>query len=237
MERSQQTAAKVFAIAYLLSFAILMLAFSRFYAPYIVWENGQETARHFMAHEQAIRIYLAGAFLHGIGLVVLIAALYVILRPISRGMALFAAFSKLIYLVFWFFLVLDIFSSLRLLGATGLLRSIGTDGLAALAGSQIDSSRDAYYIGLVFNGLGSALFAWVLFQSRYLPRALAIFGVLSALYEGVCGFAYLFHPKFGAVLSPNWYELPLMLFEIALCLWFLFRGLRSPETAVSGSKS
>ncbi len=208
-----------------------MAAFSRFYAPYLVWENGEETARHFIAHQQAIRIYIGGAFLYGIGTIVLLAALYVILRPVNRGMAILAAFCKLTYVLFWFIMLLDLLSALRLLEGTGSLRTFGLDNLVTLAGLQIHSGRDAYYIGLVFHGLGSALFAWVFFRSRYIPRVLALWGVLSSLYEGVCGYAYLLHPSFGAIQSPNWYELPLMTFELALCAWLLLRGLSSPKTA------
>ena len=93
IERSQVYAAKIFGITYLLSFAVIMVAFSHFYAPYLVWENGEETARRFIAHEQAVRLYLTGAFLHGLGMFVLLTSLYVILRSVNRGMALFAAFS------------------------------------------------------------------------------------------------------------------------------------------------
>jgi hypothetical protein len=230
IERSQTYAGRIFAITYFLSLAVIMVAFSRFYAPYLVWENGEETARRLAAHEEAVRVYLAGAFLHGIGMVVLLVALYVILRPVNRGVALFAAFSKVIYVVFWFIVLLDVFAALRSLGAAGPLRTLGVDGLATLAGLQLDSSRDAYYIGLAFNGLGSALFAWVFLQSRYVPRSLALWGVVASLYEGFCGFAYLIHPRFGRILSVNWYELPAMTFEVLLCLWLLFRGLRPPET-------
>jgi hypothetical protein len=85
----------------------------------------------------------------------------------------------------------------------------------------------------VFNALGSALFAWVLFQSRYIPRVLALWGVLSAVYEGFCGFAYLLYPGFGVIHSPNWYELPLMTFDFLLCLWLLFARLKSPEKVLA----
>jgi len=229
MERSQRYAARTFAITYFLSFAIIMVSFSRFYAPYLVWDNGTETARHFIAHEQAIRVYLAGAFLYGVGMIVLLTALYVILRPVNRGIALFAAFSKLAYAMFWFISLLFVFGTLDLLGSAGSLRTFGLDGVVVLAGLQFDSSRDAYYVGLAFNGLGSALFAWVLFQSQYVPRILAIWGIVASLYEGFCGFAYLIHPRFGTILSVNWYELPPLTFDILLCLWLLFRSFRSPQ--------
>ena len=216
-------------IAYLLSLLVIGVAFSRFYAPYLVWENGEETARRFITHERSIRIYVAAAFFYGAAMVVQLTALYVILRQVNRGIALFATFSRLIYVFFWFVLVLDIFYALRLLGGAGSLRTFGPDGLAALAGSQLDSSRDAYYTGMIFNGLGLALFASVFFQSRYIPRALALWGVLASLYEAFCGFAYLFYPHFGTILSVNWYEYPLMSFELLLSLRLLFRSLRSPD--------
>lgn len=235
-DQSQRYAAKIFGITYLLSLAVITLAFSRFYAPYLVWENGRETARHFIGHEHAIRLYLAGAFFHGVGMIVLLTALYVILRPVSRGIALFAAFSKLTYVMFWFVVVMDVFAALRLMGSVGTLQTLGSEGCAALAGLQLDSSRDAYYIGLAFNGMGSALFAWVFFRSRYVPRTLAAWGVLGSLYEGFCGFAYLMYPGFGSILSANWYELPPMTFELLLGLWLLIRGLRPPQPGLAAAQ-
>jgi hypothetical protein len=113
IERSQRSAAKIFAVTYLLIMVILMAVFRRFYAPYLVWENGEETARRFLHHEEAIRIYLVGAFLHGVGMIVLLTALYVLLRPVNRGMALCAAFSRAIYAVFWFIFILDMLGALR----------------------------------------------------------------------------------------------------------------------------
>lgn len=233
IERAQQSAAKIFAVTWLLSMALLQMVFPRYYAPYLVWENGEETARRFVHHEEALRIFLSGAFLHGVGIIVLLTALYVLLRPVNRGMALCAAFSRMIYAVFWFVFILDMFGALRFLAGAGALRGFGQDGLAALAGAQLDAGRDAYYIGLVFNGLGSLLFAWVLYQSRYIPRVLALWGVLSAVYEGFCGFAYLLYPRFGMMHSPNWYELPPMTFDFLLCLWLLVRRLKSPETVLA----
>ncbi len=233
MELPPYRAARTFAITYFLSLAIVMVVFPRFYAPYLVWENGEETARRFINHEAAIRVYLTGAFLHGIGMLVLLTALYVILRPVNRGISLFAASAKLTYAFFWFISLLCVLGALHTLGGAGSLRTFGPDGLAALAGSQLDSSRDAYYFGLFFSGLGSALFAVVLFQSRYVPRTLAVGGILACLFEGFCGFAYLLRPGFGAIVSANWYELPAVIFELLLCFWFLLGKLKGPQTVLA----
>jgi len=231
MDTSQRSAARVFGITYLVSLLIIMVAFSRFYAPYLVWENGEQTARQIVGHEHAIRIYLAGCFLHGIAMIVLLAALYVILRSVGRGLALFAAFLKLTYAVMWFLVLLEIFGALRVLAGAGSLHALGQNGLAALAGSLIDSGRDAYYVGLVFNGLASGVFAWVFLQSGYVPRVLAIWGVLSSAFEAFCGFIYLMHPAFGSALSPDWYELPSLSFELLLCFCLLVLGFGAPKVA------
>jgi Domain of unknown function (DUF4386) len=65
------------------------------------------------------------------------------------------------------------------------------------------------------------------FQSRYIPRVVAAWGVLVSLFEGVCAFAYLNDRGFGSMVSVNWYEMPTVLFELALCIWILGNGLRA----------
>jgi hypothetical protein len=233
IERTQRVAAKVYAIACLLSLAVIMYVFPHAYAPYLVLGSGETTARNLVSHGQTLGLYLTGAFLHGLGILVLLVAFYLILRPVSRGLAAFAATSKLLYAVFWFVSLLQTFGAMRLLRGAGSLHGFGPDALAALAGAQLDSSWDAYYIALVLNALGTAIFAWVFFRSRYVPRALALWGVAAALFEGICGFAYLIAPAFAQIVSPDWYEMPHLLFDVGMCGWLLIRGLKSPENTAA----
>jgi xanthine/uracil permease len=158
---------------------------------------------------------------------VLLTALYVVLRPVNRGSALFAAFSRLVYVAMWFVQVLGSFSAVRIMDGEGPLRAFESKQLQALAGLQLASGWDAYYIGLAFYALSTLLFSWLFFQSRYIPRILAAWGVLASLFEGMCAFAYLNDHGFGAVVSVNWYEMPTVFFELALCIWILGKGLRA----------
>jgi hypothetical protein len=229
IDQSQRVAARVYAVTYLLTLAILMVVFTRFFAPYLVWANGEATAGNIFAHEAGFRLYQTAAYLNGVGLVVLLVALYVILSPINRGMALFAAFSQLIYAGTWFAGILLQLLALRTMGSGQHLGAIGMSSPQALAGLFLDSGWDAYYIGLPFLGLGTALFAWLFFRSRYVPRWLALGGILASAFEGICGFCYLLFPAFGTVVSVNWYEIPLLLFGVVLCLWLLIKGLSPRE--------
>jgi len=227
VDRSQRYAAAVFAITFPLATALIMVAFTRFLAPIQVWNQEAETAHNLIAHAHTYRLFIAASCLYGLAGVVLLTALYMVLRPVNRGVAAFAAFSRLVYVAMWFVQVLGSFSALRIMNGEGPLQAFESKQLQALAGLQLASGWDAYYIGLSFYALSTLLFSWLFFQSRYIPRILAAWGVLASLFEGVCAFAYLNDHRFGAVVSVNWYEAPTSLFELALCIWLLGKELRA----------
>ena len=231
IDPSQRLAARVFAVAYLISFGVSISAFYYWYAPILVWDDPAATARNLIAHEDAFRMYLAFAFLHGVGCIVIALALYIVLRPVRRGISLFAGLSMLMYVGIWFVSLLDQLHALRLMRGKGAWQGFDPQHLQALAGLQLASGQDAYYVGLTFLGLGTALFSYLLFRSGYIPRVLAGWGIASSLFEGICGFAYLLFPGFGAIVSVNWYEMPVLLFDVGFCAWIFVKGLGQPEPA------
>jgi len=231
IDQSQRIAARVFAITFFVTLAVIMIGYSRFYGPYIVWDNDEQTAANLAAHAPAIHIYICSAMIYGVGLLIMLAALYRALGPVRRGLALFAALCWLMYATMWFVFVPDLFGALRTMTGGGRLQVFEPERLQALAGLQLASGWDAYYIGLTFNGIGLVIFSFLFFKSRYVPRALAVLGIVTALFESACGFAYLVDRSFETIVSVNYYELPAMFFEVLLGIWILARGLRTHETA------
>ena len=229
IEESQRRAARVLGVTYPLTFLILGVAFFRCYAPLLVWNDMAQTARNVFAHESTFRLYIVSALIYGLGLLVLLTALYVILQSMSRGLALFAACCRLVYAFLWFGMLLNLFSVLRVMRSASHLQSLDAERLPALAGLQLASGWDAYYIGLGFYGLGSLVFSCLWFKSRYIPRALAGWGLLASSFVTFCAFAYLIFPGFGSVVSVNWYEMPIGLFELVTSLWVLIAGLRTAD--------
>jgi len=237
IDRSQQVAARVFAITTLVALVLIMVAFSRWYAPFLVWEHDAETARNYAANEHLVHFYIASAVIYGMATMMVLVALYVVFRPISRGLALFAALTRLVYVAMWFAGLLDLFNALRIMGGHEYLRVLEPERLQALAGLQVASGWDAYYIGLTCYATASVVFSYLFFKSHYIPRVLGLFGIVASLFEGVCGFVYLVDRSFGAIVSVNWYEMPVMLFEVAASIWILVRGLRVPaEKAVAAGE-
>jgi hypothetical protein len=234
IENSQRTAARVAAFAYLVTFAIVV------YIHYgILWRlttgNAAETARNILAHEQFFRVGIAGDVLYCAGLVVLLTALYVVLRPVNRGLALLATFMWLGWVFMWLLITLNLFDALRLLHGGDSLQALGADQLQALASFYLHTGFDRYYVGLLFWGLASMLCACLWFKSRYIPRALAAYGVISSAFAVTCTFVFYIFPEFDKIVGLGWFDTPMGLFDIALSFWLIFKGLRPAGASEAGS--
>ena len=96
--------------------------------------------------------------------------------------------------------------------------------------ARLHISIDAYYVGLPFWGLASTVCGYLWFKSRYIPRALAVFGMISSAWCVICAFAFIVFPHFEAVVNAYWFDMPLVIFEMALGLCLVFKGLRPPGT-------
>ena len=54
--------------------------------------------------------------LYSVGNMILLTALYVVLKPVNRGLALLATFFRLAWVVMWLLIVLDYFKRLAVAG-------------------------------------------------------------------------------------------------------------------------
>ena len=230
IDRSQRTAAKVAGFACLFGMAIVVFANYWLLNPLIVPGNAAETARNIMAHERQLRLTVTCFLIYSADVVVLLAALYVILKPVNRGLALVGAFFRLVFALMWLLTTLNLLSALRLLGSASYLQVFEADRLQALARLDLAANFDAYYVGLPFFGLASTVCSYLWFKSNYIPRGLAAFGVVSSAWCVICAFVFLIFPDFNKTVNDYWFDSPMALFELVLSFWLLFKGLRPPES-------
>src|SRR5437870_7586765 len=94
IDESQRTAARVAGFTCLFTMAIVVFANFGIHERLIVSGDAAATARNIMANERLFRINIACFLTYGAGIVVLLTALYVILTPVNRGLALLAAFFR-----------------------------------------------------------------------------------------------------------------------------------------------
>jgi hypothetical protein len=225
IDESQHKAAKVAGFTFLFAIAIVILANYGISFRLVVPGNAVETARNIMAHETLFRLNIACNLIYVMNVVVLLAALYVILKPANRTLALVAALCRLIFALMWLGTALNMLSALRVLGNAAYLPVFAADQLQTLARLHLAASWDAYYVGLPFWGLASTICGYLWFKSRYIPRAPAIFGVVSSAWCVICAFAFIVFPRFGETVNAYWFDSPMTLFEMATAFWLLFKGL------------
>jgi hypothetical protein len=116
------------------------------------------------------------------------------------------------------------------------LQSLGPDSVQTLLKLNSAASWDQYYVGLVFWALSSTLFAWLWLKSRYIPAALALFGLVGSAWCVFCAVAYIANPGFSNVINLWLFDMPMALFYIALSVWLLIKGLTN-GSAVEDTRS
>jgi hypothetical protein len=224
----QRTAAKVAGISGLVAMAVVVYANYALLNPLIVPRDAVETARNILAHKIQFRFALIGFLSYGVTAVVLLSALYVILKPVNHGLAFVGALFRLVFAMLWLLATLNMLGALRMLGSAPYLQLFELDRLQVLARLNLAASFDDYYVGLPFFGLAATVCAWLWYKSGYIPRAMAAFGVIASAWCVLCAFIYLVVPSFEKPVNPYWFDSPMAIFELAVSLWLLIKGLRPP---------
>jgi Domain of unknown function (DUF4386) len=232
IDNSQRTAAKVAGVAGLLAFILVVFGNYVLLEPLVVPRNAVDTARNILAHQTQFRVALICFITYGIGAIVLLTALYVVLAPVNRGLALAGALFRMVFAILWLIAPLNSLAALRLLGDASYLKVFEPERLQALARVQIAASFDDYYVGLPFFGLAATVCAWLWWKSNYIPKGLSLFGVISSAWCVFCAFIFLIFPNFNKIVNDYIFDSPMALFELAVSVWLLFKGLR-PSTIVT----
>ena len=229
IDNEQRTAAKVAGVAGLLGFVLVVFGNYVLLEPLVIPRNAADTARNILAHQTQFRVALTCFIAYGIGAIVLLTVLYVILAPVNRGLALAGALFRLVFAMMWLIAPLNSLAALRLLGDASYLKVFEPDRLQALARVQLAGSFDDYYVGLPFFGMAATVCAWLWLKTEYIPRGLSIFGVIGSAWCVLCAFVYLIFANFNKIVNDYIFDSPMALFELAVSVWLLVKGLKSVE--------
>ena len=233
IENSQRTAAKVAGWSGLLTFAIVVFGNYVLLNPLVVSGNAAATAQNIVAHQIQLRITVVCFLTYTLGVVVLLTALYVIFKPINPGLALAGALFRFVFALLWLLAPLNLLGALRLLSDANYLQVFEPDRLQALARLHLGANFDDYYVGLPFFGLAATVCAWLWLKSNYIPKGLAIFGVISSVWCVICAFVFLIFPHFNKIVNDYLFDSPMAIFELILSFWLLFKGLKPVESSQS----
>lgn len=182
------------------------------------------TARNILDHELLFRIGASGELLHIAFDVVVAVLLYVLLRPVSRGVALLAAFARLACDVVLAIASLTQFAALRLFQSAGAASSFSPDQRAELGLQALNLHGDGYAICLVFFAFACFALGHLIYHSGFLPRTLGVLMTVAGAAYLVDSFSHFVAPAFAATLFPGLF-LPMFLAEISLALWLAVKGV------------
>jgi hypothetical protein len=79
----------------------------------------------------------------------------------------------------------------------------------------------------MFLGIGSAIFFYLFYKSRYIPRLLAGWGVFASVVMVFVSAAMILFPENSRMLQLGWG--PLGIAEIGAALWLTIVGIRQPR--------
>jgi len=225
---SQRTA-RIAGLLYLLT--MITANFAEFYVRgrLVVAGNATQTARNIAEFSQLFRIGIACDLFTLAATVGLLVALYLILKPINRPLALLAALWWLVECSIGAVVAANAVASSLLLSGVDPQHLVNAGQPETLARLLVSIDWAGNRVAGGFFGLGSIAFCYLWFKSRYIPRWLAAWGILSSLLPIVVQFGSLVLPTLQeAPLRRARSGLPILIFEVLLGLWLLIKGIKKP---------
>ena len=220
--------AKFAAVLYLI---ITVLApFSMSYVPsaLIVPGDGAATSSNILTSEALFRAGIASDAIVFLTEIALTAALYALLKPVSKTISLTAAFSRLAMTIIQGMNLLPYFFVLLLLSGAGYLKSIAPEQLHALVMLFLNTHEYVALIWGLFFGLHLVVLGYLVYKSGYLPGFLGPILVATSLVYLTKGFGTILFPNYKPILDSIAF---LAFIEIVFPLWLLFKGVREQEPA------
>ncbi len=217
--------ARIAGVLFLLSF--IAGGFGESYVPskIIVLADAAATAENIEAHDTLFRMGFAGYLVEAVCDITLTLILFELLRPVSKELALLAAFFGLVGTAVFGVAELFYFAASQILKGADYLNTFSPDQLNTLALLLLKLFGYGGGIFLVFSGVAWVLRGYLIFRSGYLPKFL---GVLLALG----GVAFVAR-NFALVLAPAYASDNLLLLilpgGLSLTLWLLFKGVDVPK--------
>ncbi len=193
-----------------------------------------QVAQNIIDSERLYRLSIVSDLVMLTGGVVLIWALYILLRPVNRDLALLAVFLRIVETAVTVAATIASLIAVRLLSNAEYLNVFESGELHALSRLARNAFGFGQDIGFIPFGLGSAVFAYLLLKSRYVPRILAGWGVFASLLFTTYNVVIIVFP--GAVKTLMYVSFaPIGIYEITLGFWLLLKGAKIPGSLASAA--
>ena len=200
----------------------------------VVSGNAAATASHLSNSPLIWRIGIAGDLIMHVCDVLLMMILYILLRPVSRNLALLALLFNLVQTAVLVANKLNLLMPLFLLGDADYLKAFDSHQLEAWSYLSIKSHAYGFGIGLIYFGFACLVYGFLIYKSTYLPRVIGVMMILAGFCYILNIFALIIDPEFANKLYPMILA-PAFIGELSLCLWLLFKGVNLEKWSLVNS--
>lgn len=190
----------------------------------IVSGDATATANNIMASPLLWRIGIAGDLVMHLCDIPLVLIFYVLLRPVSKNLALLAVLFNLVQTAVLVANKLHLFTAIFLLGSVDYLKVFEPQQLHALSYLSIKLHGYGFGLGLLFFGFECLVLGYLIVRSGYFPRIIGVLMQIAGLCYLVNSFALFLAPALADILFPA-ILVPAFFAEVSLCLWLLVKGV------------
>jgi hypothetical protein len=224
VEASPRVLSRIGGVLYLIIIVIGIFGEAFVRGRLIVSGDAAATAANIRSLEWLWRFSIAAEFFLLICAVALTLIFFVLLRPVSRDLALLAVFFNLVSIAVEAAITLYLLGALFPLGNAEFLRAFEPDQLYAMTSLAVKLQSYGFGVSLIFFGCECLILGYLIFRSGYLPKALGILMQIAGLSYLTNSFALLLAPSFADRIFPA-ILIPAFVGEASLCLWLLVKGV------------
>jgi hypothetical protein len=195
-----------------------------------VFVEAPVTVNHIMTHAFQFRIGFVINLFSVVFFVVAAWALYVLLKPVNKDLALLFLIFNLAGFAVWLFISLCLFASLVILNGSETIQAFQPDQLQALAVFFVNLYKNGVFMAQVPYGVWLFPLGYLVLKSRFLPKVLGIL----LIADGICQFVYvcqrLILPDLGIIAYPC--LVISFIAEVSLALWLSIKAVK-PRLSVN----
>jgi len=191
----------------------------------IVAGDAVATAKNLEAMQPLWRAGVASELVLLICAVALTAIFFVLLRPVSRGLALMMVFFNLVSIAVEGVAALFLAVALFPLGDAAYLKAFDSGQLAAMTSMSIRAHGYGFSVALIFFGCECLLLGYLIFKSGYLPKTIGILMAAAGLSYLTHSFTLIAVPRLASVLFPAIF-FPAFVGESSFAMWLLLKGVK-----------
>ena len=184
-----------------------------------------QTARNIVENEALFRINIGTRIVTTAGGILLALALYILLKPVNKNLALVALGWRFAEAVLGGAHASADFFVLYLLSGAEYMSAFAGEQINALAKIFLIRQYGGLYISIILSCCGALIFNYLFYKSRYIPKNMALFGILATILALVCTFGFVLLPDAPGSLQLGY--APIFLYETTLALWLLIKGVDS----------